>query len=92
MVKCIHQWLLANKSAEHRLGRTLLKLTEAQPTDVVMTLLRVAPLCDRYGAHLPRGIRAHQPITLYCLFQVSDQQRGPEPSGCSLSQPWHVSP
>ena len=64
MVKCIHQWLLANESAEHRLDRTLLDLTEAQPTDVVMTLLRVAPLCDRYGAHLPRGLRAHQPLTL----------------------------
>ncbi|XP_032942627.1 uncharacterized protein LOC117011380 [Catharus ustulatus] len=47
MVRYIHQWLLANESAEHRLDRSLLNLTEAQPTDVVMTLLRVAPLCDR---------------------------------------------
>ena len=92
MVSYIHQWLLANESAEHRLDRTLLNLTEAQPTDVVVTLLRVAPSCDRYGAHLPRGLRAHQSITLYSLFQVSDQQRVPGPSGCSLSQPCHVSP
>ncbi|XP_064291571.1 uncharacterized protein LOC135309352 [Passer domesticus] len=47
MVRYIHQWLLANDSAEHRLDKTLLNLTEAQCDDVVMTLLRVAPSCDR---------------------------------------------
>ncbi|XP_056370440.1 maestro heat-like repeat-containing protein family member 7 [Oenanthe melanoleuca] len=47
MVRYIHQWLMANESHEHRLHRTLLDLTEAQPTDVVMTLLHVAPSCDR---------------------------------------------
>ncbi|XP_048164581.1 uncharacterized protein LOC125328802 isoform X1 [Corvus hawaiiensis] len=67
MVRFIHRWLMANEPAEHRLDNTLLELTEAQPADVVMTLLRVAPLCDRYGAHLPKGLRAHQPITLWSL-------------------------
>ncbi|XP_039572762.1 uncharacterized protein LOC120505882 [Passer montanus] len=47
MVRYIHQWLMANQFAEHRLNRTLLDLTEDQPADVVMTLLRVAPSCDR---------------------------------------------
>ncbi|XP_068052832.1 maestro heat-like repeat-containing protein family member 7 [Anomalospiza imberbis] len=47
MVRYIHQWLMANDSAEHRLNRTLLHLAEAQPNDAAMTLLRVAPSCDR---------------------------------------------
>ncbi|CAN8175075.1 unnamed protein product [Coccothraustes coccothraustes] len=47
MVRYIHQWLMANDSAEHRLDKTLLYLTEAQPNDAVVTLLRVAPSCDR---------------------------------------------
>ncbi|XP_037998634.1 uncharacterized protein LOC119703215 [Motacilla alba alba] len=92
MVRFIHQWLMANDSAEHRLDKTLLHLTEAHPHDAVMTLLRVAPSCDRYGAHQPRGLRAPQPITLYSLCHVSEQQRVPGPSGCSLSQTWHASP
>ncbi|XP_023802249.1 uncharacterized protein LOC111943512 [Cyanistes caeruleus] len=44
MVRYIHQWLMANQFSEHR---TLLDLTEAQPADVVIALLRVAPTCDR---------------------------------------------
>ncbi|XP_064291602.1 maestro heat-like repeat-containing protein family member 6 [Passer domesticus] len=47
MVRYIHQWLLANDSAEHRLDKTLVNLTKAHPDDAVMTLLRVAPSCDR---------------------------------------------
>ncbi|XP_068877586.1 maestro heat-like repeat-containing protein family member 7 [Aphelocoma coerulescens] len=47
MVRYIHRWLMANESGEHKLDNTLLELTEAQPTDVVITLLRVAPSCDR---------------------------------------------
>ncbi|RMC18322.1 hypothetical protein DUI87_04205 [Hirundo rustica rustica] len=47
MVRYIHHWLMANEGSEHKLFRTLLDLTDAQPDDVVMTLLRVAPLCDR---------------------------------------------
>ncbi|XP_023803279.1 histone H3.v1-like [Cyanistes caeruleus] len=77
MVRYIHQCLMANESADSRLGRTLLDLTEAQPADVVIALLRVAPTCDRYEAHVPRGLRAPQPISLHSLAQVSDQQRVP---------------
>ncbi|XP_041908744.1 maestro heat-like repeat-containing protein family member 7 isoform X1 [Corvus kubaryi] len=47
VVRYIHQWLLSNEYPEYRLSRTLLDLTEAYPTDVVMTILRVAPSCDR---------------------------------------------
>ncbi|CAN8175592.1 unnamed protein product [Coccothraustes coccothraustes] len=47
LVRYIHQWTMANDSAEHRLDKPLLDLTEAQPADVVKTLLRVSPLCDR---------------------------------------------
>ncbi|KAL9847960.1 uncharacterized protein GJ701_006549 [Geothlypis trichas] len=71
MVRFIHQWLVANDCAEHRLDEALLDLTEAQPDDTVMALLRVAPSCDRYGAHLPRGLRPPQPITLYNLAQAT---------------------
>ena len=80
MVRYIHQWLLSNECPEYRLSRTLLDLTEAYPTDVVMTILRVAPSCDRYGAHLPRRPRAHRPITLWSLSQVPDKRRVPGPS------------
>ncbi|XP_064495750.1 uncharacterized protein LOC135404955 [Pseudopipra pipra] len=47
IVRCIHQWLTSNVSAEHRLDKTLVLLTEAHPTDVAVTLLRSAPACDR---------------------------------------------
>lgn len=55
IVRCIYRWLTSNTdaSAEHRLDNTLLELTHAHPHDVVVTLLRCAPSCDRYGAHLP---------------------------------------
>ncbi|XP_064256667.1 uncharacterized protein LOC135287236 [Passer domesticus] len=46
VVRYIHQWLTANQFAEHRLNRTLLDLTKAQPADVLVTLLRVARSCD----------------------------------------------
>ncbi|KAL9820816.1 uncharacterized protein GJ701_017387 [Geothlypis trichas] len=86
MVRYIHQWLVANEFPEYNLYRPLLDLTEAQPTDVVMALLRVAPSCDRYGAHVPTRLRAQQPISLYSLSQVSDTQRIPGPSGFFLCQ------
>ncbi|TRZ11594.1 hypothetical protein HGM15179_015519 [Zosterops borbonicus] len=95
MMKYIHQWLLANESSEHKLFRTLLDLTEAQPIDVVMTLLCVAPSCDRYGTQLPTGLRAPHPITLYSLSQVSLEHNsgqhgrgaGAEPSSSRAPSP-----
>ena len=90
MVRYIHQWLVANEFPEYNLYRPLLDLTEAQPADVVMALLRVAPLCDRYRDHMPTRLRAQQPITLYSLSQVSDKQTIPGSSGSSLCQPWSL--
>ncbi|XP_059716789.1 maestro heat-like repeat-containing protein family member 6 [Haemorhous mexicanus] len=50
MVRYIHQWLTANESAGHRLDEALLELTEEYPSDVMITLLRWAPSCDRAAA------------------------------------------
>ncbi|XP_053838390.1 uncharacterized protein LOC128809967 [Vidua macroura] len=56
MVRYIHQWLTANDSAEHRLDNTLLHLTKVQPNDAVMTLLRVAPSCDRFAVRTLKSL------------------------------------
>ncbi|CAN8175091.1 unnamed protein product [Coccothraustes coccothraustes] len=56
MVRYIHQWLMANDSAEHRLDKTLLYFTEAQPNDAVVTLLRVAPSCDRFAVRTLKSL------------------------------------
>ncbi|RMB92761.1 hypothetical protein DUI87_30811 [Hirundo rustica rustica] len=61
MVRYIHQWLMANESAERKMDKTLLDLTDAQPDDVVMTLLRVAPSCDRFAVQTLKS--------LLCLVQ-----------------------
>ncbi|XP_077047322.1 uncharacterized protein LOC143695960 [Agelaius phoeniceus] len=50
MVRSIHQWLTANEAAGHRLDKALLELTEEYPSDVLITLLRWAPSCDRWGS------------------------------------------
>ncbi|XP_027564735.1 uncharacterized protein LOC113981533 [Neopelma chrysocephalum] len=47
LVRYIHRWLTANVAAERRLDKTLLALVKAHPVDVVVTLLRWAPSCDR---------------------------------------------
>ncbi|CAN8219773.1 unnamed protein product [Coccothraustes coccothraustes] len=49
IVKFIHRWLVSNKdlSSEHRLDKSLLELTHAHPSDVVVTLLCSAPSCER---------------------------------------------
>ncbi|XP_068034294.1 maestro heat-like repeat-containing protein family member 7 [Anomalospiza imberbis] len=84
MVRYIHQWLMANDSAEPRLNRTLLHLTEAQPNDAVMTLLRVAPSCDRAAMAMwktimssPRTAKLAQRILLDVLASW------PEHSSCT---------
>lgn len=43
----MHGWLTANQSAERRLDKALLELTKEYPLDVLVTLLRWAPSCDR---------------------------------------------
>ncbi|XP_064291569.1 uncharacterized protein LOC135309350 [Passer domesticus] len=84
MVRYIHQWLLANDSAEHRLDKTLLNLTEAQRDDVVMTLLRVAPSCDRAAMAMWKTImcspRTAKPVQLTLLDVLGNW---PEHSTCT---------
>nr|XP_041569334.1 uncharacterized protein LOC121469051 [Taeniopygia guttata] len=84
MVRYIHQWLEANQFAEHRLNRTLLDLTEERPADVVMTLLRVAPLCDRAALTMWKSImcspRTAEPAMLVLLDVLGSW---PEHSTCT---------
>ncbi|XP_064256871.1 uncharacterized protein LOC135287493 isoform X2 [Passer domesticus] len=84
MVRYIHQWLMANQFAEHRLNRTLLDLTEDQPADVVMTLLRVAPSCDRAALTMWNSImcspRTAEPALLILLDVLGSW---PEHSMCT---------
>ncbi|XP_053789808.1 maestro heat-like repeat family member 5 isoform X1 [Vidua chalybeata] len=71
MVRYIHQWLMDNQFAEQRLNRALLDLTEEQPGDVVMTLLCVAPSCDRAAFTMWKSImcspRTAEPVQLMLL-------------------------
>ncbi|XP_017943326.2 maestro heat-like repeat-containing protein family member 7 [Manacus vitellinus] len=73
IVRCIHQWLTSNVSAEHRLDKTLVLLTEAHPTDVAVTLLRSAPACDRAARTMWKTLissrRTKEPV-LQILFHV----------------------
>ncbi|XP_053859999.1 uncharacterized protein LOC128822329 [Vidua macroura] len=58
IVRDIYQWLssITDVSAEHRLDKTLQEMTLAQPHDVVVTLLRCAPSCDRVAVTMWRAI------------------------------------
>ncbi|TRZ11356.1 hypothetical protein HGM15179_015753 [Zosterops borbonicus] len=58
IVRDIYQWLsfITDVSAEHRLDKTLQEMTLAQPHDVVVTLLRYAPSCDRVAITMWRVI------------------------------------
>uniref|UniRef100_A0A8B9EHG4 Uncharacterized protein n=1 Tax=Anser cygnoides TaxID=8845 RepID=A0A8B9EHG4_ANSCY len=47
MVKSIYQWLASVRRPEHRLAKSILPLAEEHPHDVVVTLLRCSPSCDR---------------------------------------------
>ncbi|XP_066856157.1 maestro heat-like repeat-containing protein family member 7 [Anser cygnoides] len=56
ILKSIYQWLVSNteESAQHRLDKSLLELAEEHPHDVVVTLLRCSPSCDRAAATMWR--------------------------------------
>ncbi|XP_064289799.1 maestro heat-like repeat-containing protein family member 6 [Passer domesticus] len=49
-VRNMHQKLASDGSPDDRLFMDILRLTEAHPTDVAVTLLRCAPSCDRGAA------------------------------------------
>ncbi|TRZ19646.1 hypothetical protein HGM15179_007514 [Zosterops borbonicus] len=84
MVRYIHQWLVANEFPQHNVYRSLLDLTEAQPVDVVMALLRVAPSCDRAAATMWKTImcscRTAEPAMLVLLDVLGNW---PEHSMCT---------
>ncbi|XP_027563370.1 uncharacterized protein LOC113980345, partial [Neopelma chrysocephalum] len=73
IVRCIHQWLTCNVSAEHRLDKTLVLLTQAHPVDVAVTLLRSAPACDRAARTMWRTLissRGTKELVLQILFRA----------------------
>ncbi|XP_064250258.1 uncharacterized protein LOC135283405 isoform X2 [Passer domesticus] len=84
MVRYIYQWLMANQFVEHKLNRTLLYLTKAHPADVVMTLLRMAPSCDRAALTMWNSImcspRTAEPALLILLDVLGSW---PEHSMCT---------
>ncbi|XP_064574423.1 maestro heat-like repeat-containing protein family member 6 [Zonotrichia leucophrys gambelii] len=49
-VRNMHQRLASNEPPDDWLFMDILRLTEEQPTDVAVTLLRCAPTCDRAAA------------------------------------------
>ncbi|XP_023803118.1 uncharacterized protein LOC111944640, partial [Cyanistes caeruleus] len=61
MVKNIHQSLTSHVTVGARLATNILKLAEKHPVDVVLTLLRCAPSCDRAAAMMWRTIASSGP-------------------------------
>nr|XP_041569373.1 uncharacterized protein LOC115492332 isoform X2 [Taeniopygia guttata] len=76
--------LVANEFPEYNLYRPLLDLTEAQPSEVVMALLRVAPVCDRAALAMWKSImcspRTAEPAMLVLLDVLGSW---PEHSTCT---------
>nr|XP_041569394.1 maestro heat-like repeat-containing protein family member 9 isoform X4 [Taeniopygia guttata] len=76
--------LVANEFPEYNLYRPLLDLAEAQPSEVVMALLRVAPLCDRAALAMWKSImcspRTAEPAMLVLLDVLGSW---PEHSTCT---------
>ncbi|XP_068034157.1 maestro heat-like repeat-containing protein family member 7 [Anomalospiza imberbis] len=74
-VKNIHQSLVSHISVDARLQIDLVRLAEEHPADVVLTLLRCAPTCDRAAAVLWRAIGSSGPAvekvlpTLLCVME-----------------------
>ncbi|XP_027564539.1 uncharacterized protein LOC113981385, partial [Neopelma chrysocephalum] len=55
-VRNLHQRLTASETLEEKLLTEFLRVTEAHPDDVVVTLLRCAPSCDRAAATMWKTI------------------------------------
>ncbi|XP_068052871.1 maestro heat-like repeat-containing protein family member 7 [Anomalospiza imberbis] len=74
-VKNIHQRLVSHVSVDARLQINILRLAEEHPADVVLTLLRCAPTCDRAAAMMWRTIGSSGPAvekvlpTLLCVME-----------------------
>lgn len=52
-VRNMHQRFLSDEPPDDRLFMDILRLTDAHPNDVAVTLLRCASSCDKYRTHLP---------------------------------------
>ncbi|XP_068052872.1 uncharacterized protein [Anomalospiza imberbis] len=74
-VKNIHQRLVSHVSVDARLQIDILRLAEEHPADMVLTLLRCAPTCDRAAAMMWRTIGSSGPAvekvlpTLLCVME-----------------------
>ncbi|XP_056351733.1 maestro heat-like repeat-containing protein family member 6 [Oenanthe melanoleuca] len=75
MVKNIHQRLMSHVTVETRLQIVILRLAGEHPADVVLTLLRCAPTCDRAASMIWRAIGTSGPTvekvlpTLLCVME-----------------------
>ncbi|XP_058696508.1 maestro heat-like repeat-containing protein family member 7 [Poecile atricapillus] len=56
LVRNMHQRLMSSEAPDDRLFMDILRLTDAHPTDVAVTLLRCAPSCDRGAASMWKTI------------------------------------
>ncbi|XP_053848774.1 maestro heat-like repeat family member 5 [Vidua macroura] len=80
-VKDIHQSLMSHISMDARLQIDIVRLAEEHPADVVLTLLRCAPTCDRAAAMMWRAIGTSGPAlekvlpTLLCVMENWPQHR-----------------
>ncbi|XP_056371449.1 uncharacterized protein LOC130266135 isoform X2 [Oenanthe melanoleuca] len=75
MVKSIHQRLTSQGTLDAKLHTDILRLAGEHPADVVLTLLRCAPTCDRAAATMWRAIGTSGPTvekvlpTLLCVME-----------------------
>ncbi|CAN8173907.1 unnamed protein product, partial [Coccothraustes coccothraustes] len=61
IVRRIHQRLLSKVTVDARLQIDIVRLAEERPDDLVLTLLRCAPTCDRAAAMMWRAIGSSGP-------------------------------
>ncbi|XP_064291611.1 uncharacterized protein LOC135309398 isoform X2 [Passer domesticus] len=75
IVRNIHQRLVSHDTVDARLQTDIVRLAEEHPVDVVLTLLRCAPTCDRAAAIMWKSIGSVGPAlekvlpTLLCVME-----------------------
>ncbi|XP_064291608.1 uncharacterized protein LOC135309397 isoform X2 [Passer domesticus] len=75
IVRNIHQRLVSHDTVDARLQTDIVRLAEKHPVDVVLTLLRCAPTCDRAAAIMWKTIGSVGPAlekvlpTLLCVME-----------------------
>ncbi|XP_064291580.1 uncharacterized protein LOC135309359 [Passer domesticus] len=75
IVRNIHQRLVSHDTVDARLQTDIVRLAEKHPVDVVLTLLRCAPTCDRAAAIMWKSIGSVGPAlekvlpTLLCVME-----------------------